>query len=62
MKQKIPVTLIVEFSDAAMQPDVDEAIVDAIKILRGMLNFIPAMKGKAKNGKTVSFKITDVEK
>ena len=31
MKQKIPVTLIVELSDAAMQPDVDEAIVDAIE-------------------------------
>ncbi len=62
MKQKIEVKLTVEFPDDTMQPDVNEAVVDAIKSLRGMLTFIPAVKGKTSKGKTVSFKIVDVEK
>lgn len=62
MKQKIEVRLVVEFPDEALQPDVDEAVVDAIKSLKGMLSFLPAVKGKAKNGKVVAFKIVDVEK
>lgn len=62
MKQKIEVKLTVEFPDDTLQPDVNEAIVDAIKSLRGMLTFIPSVKGKTVKGKTISFKITDVEK
>ena len=62
MKQKIEVKLTVEFPDDTMQPDVDEAVVDAIKSLRGMLTFIPSVKGKTSKGKTIAFKITDVEK
>ncbi len=62
MKQKIEVKLTVEFPDDTMQPDVDEAIVDAIKSLRGMLTFIPSMKGKTSKGKTIAFKISDVER
>jgi hypothetical protein len=62
VKQKIEVKLTVEFPDDTMQPDVNEAVVDAIKSLRGMLTFIPAVKGKTSKGKTVSFKIVDVEK
>lgn len=62
MKQKIEVKLTVEFPDDTMQPDVNEAIVDAIKSLKGMLTFIPSVKGKTARGKTISFKITDVEK
>jgi hypothetical protein len=62
VKQKIEVKLTVEFPDDTMQPDVNEAVVDAIKSLRGMLTFIPAVKGKSRSGKTVSFKIVDVEK
>lgn len=62
MKQKIEVRLTVEFPDDTMQPDVNEAIVDAIKSLKGMLAFIPSVKGKTSRGKTIAFKITDVEK
>lgn len=62
MKQKIEVKLTVEFPDDVMQPDVNEAVVDAIKSLRGMLTFIPSVKGKTSKGKTIAFKITDVEK
>jgi hypothetical protein len=62
MKQKIEVKLTVEFPDDTMQPDVDEAVVDAIKSLKGMLSFIPSIRGKTSKGKTVAFKITDVEK
>jgi hypothetical protein len=62
VKQKIEVKLTVEFPDDTMQPDVDEAIVDAIKSLRGMLTFIPSMKGKTSKGKTIAFKISDVER
>lgn len=61
MKQKITVKLTVEFADDTLQPDVNEAIVDAVKGLKGMLAFIPALKGKTSKGKTVAFKLTDVE-
>ena len=61
MKQKITVKLTVDFADDTLQPDVNEAIVDAIKGLKGMLTFIPALKGKTSKGKVVSFKLTDVE-
>lgn len=62
MKQKIEVKLTVEFPDDTLQPDVNEAVVDAIKSLRGMLTFIPSVKGKTAKGKTIAFKITDVER
>lgn len=62
MKQKIEVKLTVEFPDDTLQPDVNEAVVDAIKSLRGMLTFIPSVKGKTSKGKTIAFKITDVER
>jgi hypothetical protein len=62
MKQKIEVKLTVEFPDDTMQPDVNEAIVDAIKSLKGMLSFIPSIRGKTVKGKTVAFKVVDVEK
>ena len=62
MKQKVEVKLTVEFPDETLQPDVNEALGDAVKSLRGMLAFIPAVKGKTSKGKTVSFKITDVER
>jgi len=62
MKQKIEVKLTVEFPDDTMQPDVNEAIVDAIKSLKGMLSFIPSIRGKTSKGKAVAFKVVDVEK
>jgi hypothetical protein len=62
MKQKIEVKLTVEFPDDTMQPDVNEAIVDAIKSLKGMLSFIPSIRGKTSKGKVVAFKVVDVEK
>ncbi len=61
MKQKITVKLTVDFADDTLQADVDEAVVDAIKSLKGMLTFIPSLKGKTSKGKTVAFKLTDVE-
>lgn len=61
MKQKIPVTLLVEFPDDVLQPDVNEALQDAVKSLKGMLMFIPSVKGKTKAGKTVAFKIVEIE-
>lgn len=61
MKQKISVKLTVEFADDAAQVDVDEAVSDALHSLKGMLSFIPALKGKSARGKAVSFKLTDVE-
>lgn len=61
MKQKVPVTLVVEFSDDVLQPDVNEALQDAVKGLKNMLVFLPAVKGKTKGGKTVAFKITEIE-
>jgi hypothetical protein len=60
MKQKVKVQITVSFDDAALQPDVDEALVDAIGGLRRMLGFMPAVKGKTPKGKEVAFKITDV--
>jgi hypothetical protein len=61
VKQKITVKLTVDFADDTLQADVDEAVVDAIKGLKGMLTFIPSLKGKTSKGKTVAFKLTDVE-
>lgn len=61
MKQKIAVKLTVDFADDALQPDVDEAVKDAIKNLRGMLLLIPSLKGKTSKGNTISFKLTDIE-
>jgi hypothetical protein len=61
VKQKITVKLTVDFADDTLQADVDEAVVDAIKSLKGMLTFIPSLKGKTSKGKTVAFKLTDVE-
>lgn len=61
MKQKIEVKLTVDFADDTLQADVDEAVVDAVKSLKGMLSFIPSLKGKTLKGKTVGFKLTDVE-
>lgn len=61
MKQKIAVKLTVEFSDDNAQADVDEALADAVKNLKGMLLFIPSLKGKSTKGKQVAFKLTDVE-
>lgn len=61
MKQKVKVEITVSFDDAALQPDVNEALVDAIGGLRRMLGFMPAVKGKTPKGKEVAFKITDVQ-
>lgn len=61
MKQKVKVEITVSFDDAALQPDVDEALVDAIGGLRRMLGFLPQVKGKTARGKEVGFKIVDVQ-
>lgn len=61
MKQKVKVEITVSFDDATMQPDVDEALVDAIAGLRRMLALLPAVKGKTTRGKQVAFKIVDVQ-
>ena len=61
MKQKISVKLTVDFHDDTLQADVDEAVVDAVNSLKSMLTFIPSLKGKTSQGKTVSFKLSDVE-
>ena len=61
MKQKIAVKLTVDFHDDTLQADVDEAVVDAVNSLKGMLACIPSLKGKTTKGKTVSFKLSDVE-
>ena len=61
MKQKVKVEITVSFDDATLQPDVDEALVDALVGLRRMLGFLPGVKGKTARGKEVAFKITDVQ-
>lgn len=62
MKQNIHAIITVEFDDKFMQPDVSEAMVDALKSLTPMLAFIPALKGKSKKGVQVSFKIKEIER
>lgn len=61
MKQKVSVEITVSFDDGALQPDVDEALVDAIGGLRRMLTFLPQVKGKTARGKEVGFKVVDVQ-
>lgn len=60
MKQKVPVILVVDFPDEVLQPDVEEAMQDAIKGLNAMLTLLPSVKGKTKKGKTVPFKIVEI--
>lgn len=62
MKQKIHAVITVEFDDKFLQPDVTEALGDAMRSLSPMLSFIPALKGKTKKGLTVSFKIKEIER
>ena len=47
MKQKIKVEITVSFDDATLQPDVEEALVDALVGLRRMLGFLPGEIGRA---------------
>lgn len=61
MKQKVKVEITVSFDDAALQPDVEEALLDAVGGLRRMLTFLPQVKGKTAKGKELGFKITDVQ-
>lgn len=61
MKQKVKVDITVTFDDGVMQPDVEEALTDALSGLRKMLTFLPAVKGKTARGKEVAFKIVDVQ-
>jgi len=60
MKQQVSVDITVSFDDAVLQPDVDEAVVDAIANLRKLLMFLPTVKGKTSRGREVAFKIVDV--
>lgn len=62
MKQRISVSLTVDFPDDVPQVDVDEALSDAFQGLRRMLKILPAVKGESKRKKTVSFKIVDIER
>lgn len=61
MKQQVTVQITVSFDDAVLQPDADEALVDAIGGLRRMLTFLPAIKGKNARGKEVAFKVVEVQ-
>jgi hypothetical protein len=61
MKQKVRAVITVEFEDKFLQPEVNEALVDALKSLSPMLTFIPALKGRSKRGTTVSFKVKEIE-
>jgi hypothetical protein len=62
MKQQIAVKITVEFSDDILQPDVDEAIVEAMKSLKNMLSLLPAVRAKISGGKNIPLKIVDVER
>jgi hypothetical protein len=62
MKQRISTFLTVEFDDSTLQADVEEAATDAIKNMNTALMLLPAVKGKSKSGKTVSFKVKSVER
>lgn len=61
MKQKVMVEITVSFDGAVLQPDVSEALVDALGGLRRMLTFLPQVKGKTARGKEVGFKVIDVQ-
>ena len=61
MKQKVAVEITVLFDDSVMQPDVNEALGEAIVGLRRMLTFLPSVKGKTARGKEVGFKVVDVQ-
>lgn len=62
MRQQVRTTITVEFDDKALQPDVDEALADALKNLRPMLLVVPAIKGKSSRGVQVQFKLKDIER
>ncbi len=62
MKQQISVKITVEFADDILQPDVDEAVVEAMKSLKNMLALLPAVRAKISGGKNIPLKIVDVER
>jgi len=57
VKQKVKVTLEVEFDDGITQADVDEALEGAVASLRRSLAFVPSLKGKSARGRVVAFKV-----
>lgn len=62
MKQRVQVALTVDFPDDVLQPDVDEALGDALSGIKKMLKLLPAVKGTSKTKRTVSFKIVDIDR
>lgn len=62
VRNKVTVQLEVEFDDKDLPtPDVDEALVDAVKGLKKSLVFLPKITGTSSRGRKVAFAIKDVE-
>lgn len=62
MKRQVRVTMTVEFdADNLPSPDVDEALVDAVKNAQRMLVVLPPLKGRSTRGREVAFRIKALE-